>query len=219
MPRRAYAGAVQPSRFVSAGRLHPRLTWRSPWPRSTNASRRDHSGSLSSVYPALAAADPERFGLCVVRSPAGREDGDADGVHHHERREAVRVRAGRASRRRRRGTAAGRRQRHRAAVQLGRRRRARPGRPDQPDGQPGRDRHDQPGARRRPSRSGGSASSTGCPASPAARWHSTTSVSPRPRRRTTATARWPTCCTASARSTGDPAEARRDLHPAELPAR
>jgi len=72
---------VQPSRFVSAGRLPPAPDVALALAEVHERLTADHSGSLSTVYPVLAAADPDLFGLSVV-SVTGQvaRTGDADVV-------------------------------------------------------------------------------------------------------------------------------------------
>ncbi len=72
---------MQPSRFVSAGRLPPATDVALALAEVHERLAADHSGSLSSVYPVLAAADPDLFGLSVV-SVTGQvaRTGDADVV-------------------------------------------------------------------------------------------------------------------------------------------
>ena len=184
-----------PERFVSAGRLPAPDAVQATVDEAQALFRDDGSGELSSVYPALSAADPAPL------RPGGRVGGRRGGdlrrrlrrLPPDEHRQAVRLRAGLRHRRARGGTASGRRQRDRPGLQLGVRGRARPARPDQPDGQPGRHRHHQPGARAPTSRSAGSASSTPSRAAPGGRSSSTRTPSSRPAPPTTATARWPTC--------------------------
>jgi glutaminase len=70
---------VQPSRFVSAGRLPPAPDVALASAEVHERLAADHSGSLSTVYPVL--ADPDLFGLSVV-SVTGQvpRTGDADVV-------------------------------------------------------------------------------------------------------------------------------------------
>ena len=120
-----------------------RRDWSRDWSEAHERFRDNREGSNSDVYPALADATADLFGLCVVGvNGAVYASGEWDIVLDHERVEAVRVRARlRVSARRPR---ARRRQRDRPAVQRARGNRARAGRADQSDGQSWRDRRDQP---------------------------------------------------------------------------
>jgi glutaminase len=64
--------------FVSTGRLAPSPDVRRALAATYADVRNDRTGANSPVYPALADADPEQFGLCVVASD-GRvfDEGDA----------------------------------------------------------------------------------------------------------------------------------------------
>lgn len=55
-----------PYSFVSTGRLAPSADVRRILDDTWTEAAADAGGSCSEVYPALAAADPDRFGLCVV---------------------------------------------------------------------------------------------------------------------------------------------------------
>lgn len=55
-----------PERFVSAGRLPARDAVQATVDEAHALFRDDTAGELSSVYPALSAADPARFGLAVA---------------------------------------------------------------------------------------------------------------------------------------------------------
>lgn len=85
IPSGADASARRPgetsaeSRFVSSGRLPPVESVRAALQEAHELFSPERSGTLSQVYPALAAADPDLFGLSVV-SVAGEvvAVGDAD---------------------------------------------------------------------------------------------------------------------------------------------
>ena len=57
---------ASPERFVSAGRLPSHDAVQATVDEAQALFRDDASGELSSVYPALSAADPARFGLAVA---------------------------------------------------------------------------------------------------------------------------------------------------------
>jgi glutaminase len=58
--------AALPDRFVSAGRLPPLEAIQAAVDEVHSIVAADARGALSHVYPALADADPSRFGLCVA---------------------------------------------------------------------------------------------------------------------------------------------------------
>ena len=77
---RSYAAQMAtPERFVSSGTLPGRLRVQQVVDDAHARYAAESGGSLSGVYPALAAADPEAFGLAVVSVTGDRvTSGDAD---------------------------------------------------------------------------------------------------------------------------------------------
>ena len=117
-----------PERFVSAGSLPPTRRPRHARRRHTSSFGSVPDGSLSVVYPALATADPDLFGLSVASTNGDVvEAGDAQvPFTDDERDQAVRLRPRLRAARHRARTPLRRRQRHRHGLQLDRPGRAGP---------------------------------------------------------------------------------------------
>ncbi len=62
----AHAGPTGPPEFVSTGSLPPPQRVQELVDEAYTRFRPDRGGAVSAVYPALAAADPDRFGVAVV---------------------------------------------------------------------------------------------------------------------------------------------------------
>ena len=195
-------------RFVSSGRLPGRAAVAELVATAYQRYLPEDGGSVSTVYPALALADPSAFGLCVCAADGDMvEAGDSQTlftlmsvakpfvfalVCARMGLDAVRELVGL--------NATGRPFNSIEAVERGAGGRTNP--------------MVNPGAIATTSltpepvcRNAGRCSRRGCRSSPDAAWRWTTARWPRPWPPTTATARWPTCWPASGRVRGDPDEA------------
>ena len=207
--------------FVSTGMLPPGERVTALVAEAYERFRDNSDGELSHGLSLARALDPDRFGICVANTTGGVvAAGDADiGVHDHERRQAVRVRARCATAHGRRGRAPACRSstpracRSTRVIAIER----------SPDGRtnpmvnPGAIATTEHGPGRLARGAVGSSCSTGCRASPAARWRWTTrSYASAIGDATIAIGRSPTCCAAAAALACRSRRDGRPLHAAEL---
>jgi Glutaminase len=134
------------SRFVATGTLPARDAVQELVAEAYQRYRAESRGNVSTVYPALAAADPDRLGICVASVDGTTrpvDDAHTEFTIMSVAKPFVFALVAEAMG----GAGTGRRQRDRAAVQLDRGGRAERG-PDQSDGERRCARHDRPRARR-----------------------------------------------------------------------